>query len=443
MRKIKLPGILLSIGLILSACGPVNPQIVTVEVTRIAKEPQIVTVETTRIVHETQIVNAVVTRIVREMLVVTATPVPRLAVDVTPGATLPVPRIFHSATTLQDGRILLVGGSKAPNLQLTRAEIFDPANDSLSDVAPLHTPRHAHTATLLPDGRVLVVGGYNLPKQWLDDAEVYDPNADSWTVVRPLFSHGVYHTATLMQDGRVLVVGGTIRSGPGISATERVEIFDPQTNSWTEASPLEFDRSSHMAQLLDDGRVLVAGGGGGEDGAHPGADAVLYDPMTNTWSPSGAMITPRIFGQSVLLPDGRILVTGGMAIKDEAQQILSASSEIYDPATNEWTAAADLPQSRYGFSLVVVPDGQVLAVGGSRDWDCCLSQDSMVREIESYDLSSNQWQIVGQIPKPSEFATASLLPDGRLWIAGGRVDNDREPYLTETWLISPPYIISP
>ena len=91
----------------------------------------------------------------------------------------------------------------------------------------------------------------------------------------------------------------------------------------------------------------------------------------------------------------------------------------------------------------MTPNGQVLAAGGSRDWDCCLLQSSFVREIESYNPLSNHWQITGQMPKPSGSAAASLLQEGHLWIAGGQTDNDRELHLTNTWLISPLYAISP
>jgi N-acetylneuraminic acid mutarotase len=241
-----------------------------------------------------------------------------------------------------------------------------------------------------------------------------------------------------MQDGRVLVVGGTIRSGPGISGTEKVEIFDSQTNSWNEAAPLEFDRSSHTAQLLNDGRVLVAGGGGGgvENNTHPGADAVIYNPQTNTWTPTEPMVSPRIFSNSVRLPDGRILVTGGMAVKDEPKQIMSASSEIYDPSSNLWKAAANLFQARFGFNLVVIPNGQVLAVGGARDLDCCMSQNSFIGAIESFIPSTDQWQVVGQMPEPAEYTTISLLPGDRFWITGGRADPVHSPYVSDTWLIN-------
>jgi len=348
---------------------------------------------------------------------------------VTPGVALRTSRSWHTATRLADGRILLVGGSGAPDQHLADVELYDPAIGQTSRVAPLHTPRHDHSATLLPDGRVLVVGGYSLPQQWLHDAEVYDPATDTWTVVPPRYSHGVSHSATLMKDGRILVVGGAVACCLG---TERVEIFNPQTNAWTEARPLEFQRGGHTAQLLDDGRVLVAGGDSEQGVPLTGGDALLYDPQTDTWTATGPMVKPRYFGQSARLPDGRVLVAGGLALEDKPIPKISTSAEIYDPISNTWTAAADLAQARCRYDLVLLPGGQVLAVGGARDW--YWTENSFVREIERYDPVANEWRIVGELPRPRTGASATLLPDGRVWLAGGRTDTT---YFSDTWLIGP------
>ncbi len=352
-------------------------------------------------------------------------------IDVTPGVALQVSRAYHTATRLADGKILLVGGSQDGGWGLADVEIFDPAAGQTSRAAPLRTAQHNHTATLLPDGRVLVVGGYS--EGWLNDAEVYNPSTDTWTAVPPRYSHGPYHTATLMKDGRVLVVGGGIGS---CQATERVEIFNPQTNAWTEAKSLEFSRNTHTAVLLDDGRVLVIGGWSTwkDCGSFPpDGDAMLYDPQTNSWTATGPMVTPRNFGASVRLLDGRVLVAGGFTYENPVPKIW-ASTEIYDPVSNTWTAAADLAQARYTHVLVLLPDGQVLAVGGARDADYLWGEDSFVHEIERYDPAANEWRIVGELPQPRAVATATLLPDGRVWLAGGRNDTT---YFSDTWLIGP------
>jgi N-acetylneuraminic acid mutarotase len=323
--------------------------------------------------------------------------------------------MWHTATRLADGRVLLVGGSQAVDDFLADVDIFDPTTGQTSRAASLHRARHAHSATLLPDGRVLVIGGYSLPWQWLDDAEVYDPAANSWTVVASRYSHGANHTATVMKDGRVLVVGGNTGSG---RFTERTEVFDPQTNTWTEARPMPGERATHIAQLLEDGRVLVAGGQTNEYGIV--GDALLYNPLMDTWTVTGPMVKPRLWAQSVRLQDGRVLVAGGMTLAEMPENKLTASVEIFNPGSNTWMDAPALSQPRYSHFLTLLPDGQVLALAGVRDWDCCWTSSSFVREIERYDPVMNEWRTIAELPQPRAQAAATLLLDGRVWLTGGR-----------------------
>jgi N-acetylneuraminic acid mutarotase len=153
------------------------------------------------------------------------------------------------------------------------------------------------------------------------------------------------------------------------------------------------------------------------------------------------MIDPRIMGQSVRLPDGRVLVVGGINLEDtlfdaHIRKMSSSSAEIYDPTSNNWTVAADLSQGRYAFTLALLPDGQVLAIGGARDRDCCWTENSFVREIEAYDPLSNRWRIVGELPQPRAYSTATLFPDGRVWVTGGQDGSGGDISGADTWFIS-------
>ena len=348
------------------------------------------------------------------------------------GFPLQIPRSQHTATLLSNGKILLIGGSLEPDDFVADEELFDPITGSSTWIAPLHTPRHGHTATLLLDGRVLVVGGYSLPQQWLSDAEIYDPVSDTWTIVPPLHSHGTAHTATLMEDGRVLVVGGCIGSGV---CTGLVEIFDPKTDSWIDAAPLASSRFSHTAQLLTTGDVLVAGGTNETSGIPLDETALIYDPQNNTWRPTGAMNTPRQSAESTQLSDGRILVAGGVLLADPSGQIMTGSTEIYDPETNTWSLAANLSYARFAFVLETLPNGEVLAIGGALNWDCCWTEKSPIKEIEIYDADTNHWSVIGEMPQPRAYATGVLLPNDQIWIAGGRANPRGLQYPPDTWFI--------
>ena len=355
------------------------------------------------------------------------------------GPALPTPHANHTATLLPDGTVLLVGGNWRRDDYLAQVLRFDPRTRGFAELAPLNTARGSHSATLLPDGRVLVVGGYNLPRQWLSDAELYDPTTDTWTVVPPRSPHGSAHTATLLKDGRVLVVGGCI--GDSV-CTQRVEIFDPQNDSWSEASPLAFDRASHAAVLLDDGRVLVAGGWGASQRPADG-DALIYDPQADRWTATGPMVTLRSQARAVQLVDGRVLIAGGFRWAASPVPTMVPAAELFDPASGTWTAAASLAAPRYAFHLALLPDGQVLVIGGVRDYDCCWTDRSFVRQIERYNPARDRWSVAGMFSQPGAYAAVTPLAEGRLWLTGGRRGPFGEAHLDDTWLISPRAVFLP
>jgi N-acetylneuraminic acid mutarotase len=202
-----------------------------------------------------------------------------------------------------------------------------------------------------------------------------------------------------------------------------------------EALPLQVDRASHTATLLDDGRVLIAGGGS-TAGSLVGGDALVYDPQMNNWTPTEPMILPVAQAAASKLLDGRVLVAGGFPPSENPQ--ISAQVQIYDPASNTWTSAASLSQPRVAHILELPPDDQVLAIGGAREYDYPYSRPwteaSFVRLIERYDPIADRWSIAGELPQPLAYAALAWLPDGRLWLTGG---NAARGAWADTWLISP------
>lgn len=277
--------------------------------------------------------------------------------------------------------------------------------------ASLNVPRADHTATLLPDGQVLVVGGHGDAKSGdraLNSAETYNTATNAWTRTRPLATPRTGHTATLLPDGRVLVVGGRdgdLKSGKALSS---VEIYDPKTNTWTGAASLATPRMDQTATLLPDGKVLVTGGYDTSSGKPVAArSAELYDPRTNTWTGAGSLGAGRANQSAALLPDGRVLVAGGQTTNGDAL----SSTEAYNPTTNSWTGAASLSTARAKFTTTALPDGRVLAVGGE--------PTTCYATAELFDPTTNTWASAGTLSSPRQKHTASLLPDGRVMIVGG------------------------
>ncbi len=259
----------------------------------------------------------------------------------------------HTATMLNDGRVLVTGGNYSS--ALATAELFDPTTQSWSETGPMGESRSSHTATLLEDGRVLVVGGY--PGEWgaevTGSAEIYDPATSTWTPAGSLQTARAQHVASILPSGSVLVATGA--EANRTSDLDSTEIFDVSTAAWrtetatTISSPREFS----TATALMDGRVLVVCG-------EATGSADLYDEASGAWVPVAHMGVPRIQHVAVLLRDGRVLVAGhnGNA---------SDSAEIYDASTDTWTAAASMNQWRASPSAALLTDGRVLVSGGFSD----------------------------------------------------------------------------
>ncbi|WNG54922.1 DUF5011 domain-containing protein [Archangium gephyra] len=267
----------------------------------------------------------------------------------------------HTATKLNDGRVLIAGGGSCP-ITSTTAELYLPALGKWKPAAALNTQRFHHTAVLLPNGKVLVAGGRTgeYDSATLASAELYDPATNSWSYTGSLNTARAYHTITLLPDGKVLVTGGNDAADGLISSAE---IYDPATGRWTAVASLGTGRASHTATLLPNGKVLVAGGSGIDIALSSSAE--LYDPATNTWAATGSMLSPRRFHTANLLPDGRVLVAGGYHQFTGIQ----TASDLYDPATGKWTKTAFMNVDRYKHTATLLNNGTVLAVGGVSNHD--------------------------------------------------------------------------
>ena len=194
-----------------------------------------------------------------------------------PMPSMATPRWGHSATVLRDGRVLVAGGVHVAGCceytAHAQTEIYNPISNAWTAGPTMRTARYSHTATLLDDGRVLVVGGNGgAPGGQMASAEIFDPGRGAWNAAPDMSVARAGHTATAWADGKVLVAGGLFRYSDPLPTAE---IYDPETGSWDEAISMKAPRYLHTATLLTDGqRVALIGGWNRQTGAT--GDIAIY-----------------------------------------------------------------------------------------------------------------------------------------------------------------------
>ncbi|MDQ4069441.1 MAG: hypothetical protein M3203_08225 [Actinomycetota bacterium] len=315
-----------------------------------------------------------------------------------PTGSLNVPRQQTTSTLLENGKVLVAGGRNfANNDALESAELYDPITETFTLTGSMSTGRWSHTATLLPDGRVLVAGGFTDPttsanaQPVTETAELYDPATGTWSPTGSMNVRRALHVAQLMEDGRVLVAGGrTCNAPPPVACnfqvtTNTAEIYDPATGTWTLTTPMNSHRHTTSAVLLPTGEVLVpAGFPGGQNTAE------FYDPDTETWTLTGPLPVGRARQGAMLLPDGDALVAAGSTGQ------VTVRSETYDRATNTWTPAGNVNQPRFNYFFTELPNGKVLIAGGAPG----NAGGPAETTAEVFDPATRTWSSAGTLPRP-------------------------------------------
>jgi hypothetical protein len=252
---------------------------------------------------------------------------------------LNVERRNHTATTLADGRVLIIGGDNQDGA-VGEADMLDSKASTLMVAARSLTARTRHAATLLPNGKVLVSGGANQDVP-LDSTELFDPKTGEFFAGPRLQRARVSHSATLLPNGTVLIAGG--------QNEDTAEIYDPIKNqSALLASKPAASRKNHSALLLSDGSVLLAGGDAGN--GHNLDSAEIFNPAKqNFTATSFSMMLPRARATLKQLPDGKVQVIGGD---------YDGSMEIYDPATGRFGALVHLAPTAGLFSEAAMLSSQ-------------------------------------------------------------------------------------
>jgi TonB family protein len=293
-----------------------------------------------------------------------------------PAAPIEIPGLIarsgHTATLLKNGTVLLAGGSAS-----SAAQTFDPITRTIATTGSMLTARQHHTATLLRDGTVLITGGQpggDTGSHSLASAEIFDPSTGKFSLTGSMHEARSSHAAALLPDGRVLIAGG--------AADDTTEIYDPRSKTFLQAGHLIAATPSTQAITLKDGAIFLSG-----SAANP---AEIFHPDTGTFTATGAQ---HFAGAATLLNDGTVLIVG------------VDGTETYNPMAN--TFQPEAPTPALPSACVRLASGKVLVIGAP---------------TEIYDPAAQSFTPGPALRGPQSGATATLLDNGNVLVAGGTAE---------------------
>jgi Galactose oxidase, central domain len=320
-------------------------------------------------------------------------------------------RAGHTATLLQNGKVLIAGGYNDTEI-LATAELFDPTTGTFTPTGLMTTPRFSHTATLLQNGKVLIAGGSPSlgdlsggdDTDDLSTAELYDPTTGTFTATGSMSNQRSQHAATLLANGKVLLVGGAVGNA--------AELFDPATGSFSPTGDLIVGgRWGCTATLLNNGTVLIAGGRDDENfwAGFPLNDAELFNPTTGTFTATGSMTEFRFDHTATLLNNGQVLLTGGF----NGSPVTDA--ELFDPTTGSFSRTGNMGTARARHTATLLNDGTVIVAGGFS-----YKAPGSFSSVEVFDPTTNAFTPTGPMGAPRFSHAATPLGNGPVLVTGGQ-----------------------
>jgi len=252
---------------------------------------------------------------------------------------------------------------------------------------------------------------YPLVEPFENYAETLAQEPGTFAPTGSMLEGRVHHTATLLPEGQVLVVGGYKCNYNFFTdcILASAELYAPSTGTFASTGSMTTARTYHTATLLPNNKVLVTGGY--LDGSTTSDSAELYDSVTGAFTPTATMMTARFSHTATLLLDGTVLVTGGGTDWSNSGQL--ALAEVYNPSVGAFVSTSSMITARRDHTATLLPDGKVLVAGGFG------FGGSYLVSAELYDPSTGQFDATGSMITSRMEHTATLLPDGKVLVAGG------------------------
>ena len=271
------------------------------------------------------------------------------------------------AAQLPDGRIIVIGGYgglSTGQIGIVDTNIFDPSTNTWTRVANMHFPRWYPTLTELSDGRYVAISGNSTDStHWADTPEVYDSSTNTWTALSNISTSQVheeeYPFSYLIPNGNVLNIG------PSEDVTNEMNV---NSQTWTPVGGQSGVLNGSADQYLP-GKILYSGGAASVINTQPATSSTAVldtTAATPVWKQIQPMLYPRVYHTLVTLANGQVLAVGGAGTSDQSVVTTGVQpTEIWDPVSQTWSAAAPISAARnYHSTAVLMPDGTVLSAGG-------------------------------------------------------------------------------
>ncbi len=327
--------------------------------------------------------------------------------------------------TLNSGKVLITTGT-GQNGITSKSELFDPLTRTWSSTGDVNEGRNLYGNAIvkLPDGNIMIAGGEGPGVTDIGSVEIYDPQTESWSFTDPLATPRRY-AAIVLENGKVLVTAGA----NGIPNNDRflssTEIYDPATDTWSSSGALNVAREGVIdIVLLKNGKVLLAGGYTLNDKMTNIAE--IYDPATGIWSTSQIPVEGGWSGGSMtVLENGKVLLAGGVIGYWTNNTTATNKSWLYDPSNNTWSMTGSMSTNRNGHSSALLADGKVLMIGGGSN------------QTNIYDPARGTWALSKTTKYPAYNGIASLQNGDVLAIGGDPEGKSAELFTNEPVLPTP------
>lgn len=297
-------------------------------------------------------------------------------------APLLIPR-SHTAVAVYKEKIYVFGGGGEGFQSLKSTEIYDIEKDVWYQGRDIPTTRSGAVAAVLNDKIYVMGGGLKLPDgqfEFFNIVEIYDPQTDSWTTGPDMLMPHDF-PASVVVNGCIYILGGhhpdATRGGPltdpGFSFCE---VFNPVSGKWKEITPMPTSRFALASVVLDNKIVALGGAGLREDGFKNFDIVESYDPIDNAWSNAGFNLPWNAAGVGAVVVMGKLYILGGNSGKKIENRFA-----CYDPTTKKWVELEPLHEGR--IVMGIVQDGRSIYIIGGRGGD----GKTPVNRVETYNVS--------------------------------------------------------